>query len=114
MSPSTREDPGVVCAAPGCTNPVVRPRTGRPPTYCSPACRPSARTTTGHLVVEVDHEPTPDDARPTGRIWMVRLRRGSRSVIIAAELGRPSADHLAGQIGKLLSPEPRAKKAAIE
>jgi len=68
----------------------------------------------GGLVVEVDHEPTPDHARPRGRIWMVRLRRAGDTVVIASELGRPSADHLAGQISALLNPRRRAEGAAME
>ncbi|HYA69586.1 MAG TPA: hypothetical protein VED63_12720, partial [Acidimicrobiales bacterium] len=65
-----------ICAAPGCANPVPPRvgRAGRPPIYCSPECRPAARGRSGvHVVVEVDHEPTPDDERPAGRIWLVRL-----------------------------------------
>jgi len=105
----------VTCAAPGCDEPVVRNRRGRPAIYCSPECRPAARGHAGvHVVVEVDHEPTPDNERPTGRIWLVRLRRGSHSVVIAAELGRPSAEHLAGQLNELLASRRRANGAAME
>jgi hypothetical protein len=43
-----------------------------------------------------------DDARPLGRVWLVRMRRGPNEVIVATELGRPSADHLAGQIAQLI------------
>ncbi len=68
----------------------------------------------GRLVVEVDHEPVDDGARPAGRIWVVRLRRGPRQVVVASELGRPSADHLAHQIGDVISPRRRAKGAAME
>jgi hypothetical protein len=66
-----------------------------------------------HVVVEVDHEPTPDEERPAGRIWLVRLRRGDQAVVIAAELGRPSADHLAGQLNSLLATRRRSKGVAI-
>jgi hypothetical protein len=45
---------------------------------------------------------------------MVRLRRGDRSVTIAADLGRPSADHLAAQLNGLLAPVPKTKGAAID
>jgi hypothetical protein len=107
-------DPPVTCAAPGCQNPIARKGRGRPAVYCSPACRPAAR---GHrpvrVLVEVDHEPTPDDLRPAGRIWLVRLRRGDQRVVIAAELGRPSAEHLAAQLTALLSPR-RTKGAPID
>jgi hypothetical protein len=67
----------------------------------------------GRLTVEVDHEPVEEGARPVGRVWLVRLRRGGRQVVVAAELGRPSADHLANQIAALVSPK-RAKGAAME
>ena len=87
---------------------------GRPALYCSPECRPAARGRSGvHVVVEVDHEPTPDEERPAGRIWLVRLRRGDQAVVIAAELGRPSADHLAGQLNSLLATRRRSKGVAI-
>ena len=106
----------VVCAAAGCDQPVTRGGgRGRPRIYCSPACRPAgARRATTGLVVEVDHEPTPDHARPSGRIWMVRLRRSGHAVVIATELGRPSADHLASQIDSLLNPRPQPNRAAME
>lgn len=106
----------VVCAAPGCDELVTRHQArGRPAIYCSPSCRPAARGRAGvRVVVEVDHEPTPDNERPTGRVWLVRMRRGMRSVVIAAELGRPSADHLAAQLNELLDTRRRAKGAAIE
>lgn len=65
------------------------------------------------LVVEVDHEPT-DRARPTGRIWLVRIRRGGRVAAIASQLGRPSAEHLAGEITKVINPHARAKEGAID
>jgi hypothetical protein len=102
-----------ICAAPGCENVVLRQnRRGRPPRYCSPACRPAAKAPLRRLLVEVDHAPTTDQSRPLGRIWLVRLRRGQRSVVIASELGRPSADHLANQIRELLSTKTRG--GAIE
>ena len=90
------------CAGPGCHNPVARRhRRGRPPRYCSPACRQRA----AHPYVEVDCDPT--DGRPVGRVWTVRLHRHGRSVIIADHLGRPSADYLAHQIANVLgSPRP--------
>jgi hypothetical protein len=109
------EHDGALCAAPGCENPLPRRRgPGRPALYCSPECRPAARGRSGvHVVVEVDHEPTPNDERPAGRIWLVRLRRGDQSVVIAAELGRPSADHLAGQLNSLLATRRRSKGVSI-
>ena len=105
------------CAAPGCDNPITRTgRPGRPQRYCSPTCRHATNkaTATGHVVVEIDHEPMPDNTRPTGRVWTVQLRRADHTVIIATELGRPSADHLANQIRDLLNPPPTAHRAAID
>ena len=106
---------GTVCAAPGCDKPLsTRSGRGRPALYCSPECRPAGRGRSGiHVVVEVDHEPTLDDERPAGRIWLVRLRRGNQAVVIAAELGRPSADHLAAQLNSLLATRRRSKGVAI-
>ena len=103
------------CAAPHCDAPLP-PQTGRGRRriYCSPACRVRSVNEGGRLVVEVDHELVEEGARPAGRIWIVRLRRGRRQVVVASELGRPSADHLASQIGDVISPRPRAKGAAIE
>lgn len=106
----------VTCAAPGCDNPIARTgRPGRPAIYCSPSCRPAGRGRGGvHVVVEVDHQPTPDSERPLGRVWVVRLRRGEECVVIAAELGRPSAEHLARQLNMLLSTRRQTKGVAIE
>ena len=107
------------CAAPGCDQPVPRNPRGRPALYHSPACRAAAYRHTHHdlhapLTVEIDHGSTSAKQRPAGRVWLVRLRRGNRSVIIASGLGRPSADHLAHQINQLLHPTPLAKPAPTE
>jgi hypothetical protein len=106
------------CAAPGCTQTVVHGGRGRPPVYCCPACRTAAHRKRAApaepLTVEVDHGSTSAKQRPAGRIWLVRLRRGDRAVIIAAGLGRPSADHLARQITQLLNPTPLAKGDPID
>ena len=66
------------------------------------------------LNVEIDHGSTSAKQRPAGRVWLVRLRRGDRTVIIATGLGRPSADHLAHQITQLLNPTPLAKGGPID
>lgn len=67
------------------------------------------------LVVEVDHEIHGDDSqRPLGRVWFVRVRRGQRVVIVANELGRPSADHLARQLAAVIGPRQRASGGAID
>jgi hypothetical protein len=93
------------CQGPGCANPIPQTsRRGRPTAYCSPACRPSSYKARRprRITVEVDHEPTETGARPTGRVWSVQLSRGTKSVVVASGLGRPSADHLAGQLSQLL------------
>jgi hypothetical protein len=102
-----------VCATPGC-GATLPPQTGRGRRriYCSSQCRTRALADGGRLTVEVDHEPVEDGARPVGRVWLVRLRRGKRQVVVAAELGRPSADHLAHQIADVVSPG-RAGGAAM-
>lgn len=92
----------VCCTAPGCTNPIERRhRRGRPPLYCSPSCRNRA----AHVTVEVAHENL--TGRPIGRVWLVRLRRRTHTVVIADGLGRPSADYLADQITHALQPTRR-------
>ena len=89
------------CAAVGCDNEVARGpgRPGRPPIYCSPACRPS-RSRPG-IVVEVDHAEEGPGAE-AGRDWVVRLRRGRRAVVVQRGLGRFSATALAGELRSLL------------
>lgn len=92
------------CANPTCDNPVpIRATPGRPFTYCSPQCRPS-RQPQSRLAVEVDHPDISTDGRPTERIWTVRLRRGQHTLVIANDLGWPSANALAGQLNQLLFP----------
>jgi hypothetical protein len=44
----------------------------------------------------------------------VQLRRGKRSVVVANELGRPSAEHLAAQINGLLTVHPSTQGVAID
>jgi hypothetical protein len=89
------------CAASGCENPVPRrPGPGRPAIYCSPECRPT-RCRPG-IVVEIDHPDESPDGRRARRVWTVRLRRGRRVVVIAGDLGWPSANALATQLEDLL------------
>jgi len=104
------------CIAPGCEEPLpFSTGRGRPRLYCSPRCRQAGGRVSDTLVVEVDHEPH-DEAvlRPLGRVWFVRVRRGQREVIVASELGRPSADHLAGQLTAVIAPRQRAAGGAID
>ena len=88
--------PAVICAAPGCENPVERRpgRVGRPPIYCSPACRPTLAREV--LTVEVVQDDA-DDRQP-GRDWIVRLRRGMHTVSVRRELGRFSAETFAREL----------------
>jgi len=88
-----------ICAAPDCDNPLPhRPgQPGRPPIYCSPRCRPSH---TGHsLTIEIHNN---DPLGEAGRDWHVQLRRGTRTVAIAHNLGRFSATALADDLQTLL------------
>jgi hypothetical protein len=50
----------------------------------------------------VDLGSTSSKGRTEGRVWLVRLRRGNESVIIAIGLSRMRADALAERITKLL------------
>ncbi len=113
MNPARPPVPG--CARPGCPNPVVRAtHRGRPPIYCSPACRQRAKRSRagGPILVEVDHGSLTAEGRPAGRVWLVRLRRGPQAVTVASGLGRTTADHLARQITTVLNPS-TTKGAAI-
>jgi hypothetical protein len=50
----------------------------------------------------VDLGSTSSKGRTQGQVWLVRLRRGNESVIIAIGLSRMRADALAERITKLL------------
>jgi hypothetical protein len=111
----TSSDRPTVCAGPDCENTLPDyAGMGRPRLFCSPQCRPTNVTRGGTLNVEVDYEGEECAGRPTGRVWLVRLRRGSDEVVIANELGRPSADHLASQISRLIDRRQRAQGGAME
>jgi hypothetical protein len=59
------------------------------------------------VIVEIDSGSSSSRGRPAGQTWLVRLRRGRRSVTTTIGLSRASAEHLAGQITSLLAePEP--------
>jgi len=100
----------VTCAAPGCTNRLPRTnRPGRPAIYCSADCRPTrtrAAVRRADVVVEVDHPDSSPDGRPTERVWAVRLRRGQHVVVIADDLGWPTANALAHDLNDLLANSP--------
>jgi|BarGraIncu00222A_1022003.scaffolds.fasta_scaffold56289_2 hypothetical protein len=101
------------CRATGCTNPVVANQRGRPALYCSPKCRPSY-SRSRRLTVEVEHPETCPDGRPPERVWMVRLRRGRRTVVVGEALGWPSAHALAGELNELLTGPTRQKGGRFE
>ena len=54
-------------------------------------------------IVQIDTGSTSSRGRPPGQAWLIRLRRGHRSVITTTGLSRTSAEHLAGQITDLLA-----------
>lgn len=111
---SRATDNTLTCAGPECNEPVIVGGRGRPRIYCSAACRNRrSHGPVGRVVVEVDHEPRPPNARPTGRIWAVQLRRLDYTVVIATGLGRPSAEDLARQIDRLINPPRRVNRAAM-
>ena len=102
--------PGTTCAAPGCDQTVARAVTGRPARFCSQACRARAhrasqRDKAEPVSVEVDMGSAGSRGRPIDQAWMVRLRRGQRSVIVAVGLRRPAAERLAAQVADLLDCE---------
>lgn len=96
------------CAGPGCTEAFAPRPTGRPARYCSASCRCRAQRARQRarapVSVEVDLGSASSRGRLPGRSWMVRLRRGPDSVIVAVGLSRPSADRLAAHITDLLKP----------
>lgn len=55
--------------------------------------------------MEVDFGSASSRGRPPERAWMVRLRRGERSVIVAIGLRRSAADRLAANIAELVGNE---------
>jgi hypothetical protein len=105
---------GRTCASPGCHNPVVRKpgRRGRPPIYCSPACRPSLKGATNQIHVDVDQDGNDDEG--VGRFWTVTLRRGTRTVVVGRDLGRFSAIALSGELRAVLHLRSRQEGDAIE
>ena len=104
---SSRHETGAVCAGPGCSEPIRRQGTGRPARFCSPACRTRShrakRAKGTPITVEVDMGSATSRGRPPEQAWMVRLRRGQRSVIVAIGLRRPAADRLAEQLVDLVA-----------
>ena len=58
------------------------------------------------LTIEVDTGSASSRGRPPDQAWMVRLRRGDRSVIVAIGLSRTGAEHLADHIAEVVHPDP--------
>jgi hypothetical protein len=95
------------CEGPGCAQALEPATTGRPARFCSPACRAryhraAQRARAEPVSVEVDLGSASSRGRPPERAWMVRLRRGQRSVIVTIGLTRAAADRLAAQLTDLL------------
>ncbi len=55
------------------------------------------------VTVEIDTGSSTSRGRPPGQAWLIRLRRGNRSVITTIGLSRTSAEHLARKITDLLA-----------
>ena len=104
------------CAAAGCDNDVERHpgRVGRPPIYCSPACRPSRASSGSRNPISVEVEQDDYDGGRPGRCWTVSLRRGTNTVVVGRDLGRFSATVLSGELRALLHPRTRQEGDAIE
>lgn len=100
---------GPVCAAPDCATPLTPAPTGRPARYCSTACRARAhrhRHTPGPARAEVTMGSASSRGRREDHAWLVALRRGPRTVIVAIGLRRSAADRLAEQLNDLLHDPP--------
>lgn len=120
-----------VCATPGCDNPVAARHgtTGRPPIYCSRACRlalrvarrrpqpkhitakpaqitPGSNGDDNEIAVEISQDP--DDPTPM-RSWTVTIRRGPHTVTVGHGLGRFTATALTGDLQKLFNPNTKHK-----
>jgi hypothetical protein len=55
------------------------------------------------VTVQIDTGSASSRGQPPGRTWLIRLRRGNRSVITTIGLSRTSAEHLAEKITSLLT-----------
>jgi len=58
------------------------------------------------LVVEVDFGSTSSRGRAPGRAWLVRIRRGNQTAVVAIGLSRSCAEALAEKITALMQPPP--------
>jgi hypothetical protein len=64
----------------------------------------SSRGDAGAAIAEVDTGSASSRGRRPEQIWLVRLRRGDNSVIVAIGLYRVAAEHLAERINDVLAP----------
>ena len=62
------------------------------------------------LTVEIDTGSASSRGRPPDQAWMIRLRRGDRSVIVAFGLSRTAAQHLADHIAEIIQRSPPTRK----
>lgn len=58
---------------------------------------------TGPVVVEVDHGSASSWDRPASTAFLVRVRRGEESLIVAIGLSRENADSLAERLAQLIA-----------
>ena len=104
---SLRNETPVSCAAPDCTNPITHHPTGRPARYCSTTCRVrhhrQQRPFPDPITIEVDTGSASSRGRTPDRSWLVRVRRGDNTVIIAIGLHHHAATRLAEQPTNLLT-----------
>jgi hypothetical protein len=103
---SRNETPTARCAAPGCDNTIRPAATGRPARFCCPACRSRAhreRTSNHPTLAEADMGSASSRGRHPDNAWLVRLRRGDTSIVVAIGLRRSAAHRLAQQINQLLA-----------
>jgi hypothetical protein len=63
------------------------------------------------LIIEVDAGSFSSLGRPPDQIWMIRLRRADRSVIVAIGLDRTAAEHLATRIAEIIDADPHNQTA---
>jgi len=62
------------------------------------------------LTVEIDTGSASSRGRPPDHAWMIRLRRGDQSVIVAVGLSRTAAQHLADHIAEIVQTEPATRE----
>jgi hypothetical protein len=55
------------------------------------------------VTVQIDTGSSNSRGRPPGQAWLIRLRRGNRSVITTIGLSRTSAEQITEQITDLLA-----------